>query len=89
MRLVVGNWRIDLRIVILLGVAAVFIAIIADVYAPSSNVALESAPYDGMGPVASPVQTEGRAAYVDPSRRAVSPGDVNAPDAGASVSHGQ
>ena len=69
--------------IILLGAAAVALAILVDAYASDPNLGQAVSPYAAVAPIYAPSAVEGRAAFVDRSAPSASQGDPAAPDANA------
>ena len=71
--------------IILLGAAAVVLAILVDAYASDPNLG-QAVPYAALAPIYAPSAVEGRAAYVDRSAPSAAQGGPAAPDASAHLS---
>jgi hypothetical protein len=72
--------------IILLGAAAVALAIFAEAYASDPNLAQTVSPYAAVAPFYASSPVEGRAAYVDRSAPAAALNDAAAPGESAPVS---
>jgi hypothetical protein len=71
--------------IILLGAAAVALAIVADAYATDPNLGQAVSPYAGLATIYTPSAVEGRAAYVDRAALPPAQASASAPDAHAGV----
>ena len=69
--------------IILLGAAAVALALFAEAYASDPNLAQTASPYAALAPFYASSPVEGRAAYVDRAAPAAAQSDPAAPGEGA------